>query len=266
MDKHYRDKNIESVRRSARRYKRKEGVRSRLAEAHLLQRYGLTREAFEAKLEAQGGECPLCLPDAPEPMSWDVDHDHACCPGPNTCGGCLRDILCHGHNMALGHWDDDPAALRAAADYIERWRAKIQAAGTTPWQPKGVPSGPDHYAWKGDEASRKAMRLRAYRVLGSADRCVNDCSGAGRYEWVLAKDGNPADPAAYIPMCRRCSTAYSGNMGAGHPTAKLTAEQAAEIRARYMPGRAPTQPDLAREYGVSQATISLILRGERYAQ
>ena len=47
-------------------------------------------------------------------------------------------------------------------------------------------------------------------------------------------------------------------------THKLTDEQVAEIRARYVPGRKPSQTDLARQYGVSQGAISFLLLGKTY--
>lgn len=50
--------------------------------------------------------------------------------------------------------------------------------------------------------------------------------------------------------------------GAAHANAKLTAQQADEIRKRYAAGE--YQVPLAKEYGVSQRAISLIVRGETY--
>ena len=50
--------------------------------------------------------------------------------------------------------------------------------------------------------------------------------------------------------------------GEMHTNAKLTNEQAAEIRQRYADGE--YQVPLALEYGVSQRVISLIVRGETY--
>jgi hypothetical protein len=261
----YRERHPEQHRRSARRYARKPEARSRSGAAHLLLKYGLTREAFAAKLAAQGGKCPLCPPDAPEPSSWDVDHDHGCCSSTQTCGGCLRDILCRQHNMALGGFDDDPVQLRAAADYIESHRARIQAAGTTPWQPRPSRPGKESHNWKGDDVLPGALKLRVQRALGKAGSCANGCT-AVRYEWVPRHDADPTDIASYFSLCRRCSVAYYGQDGAGHANARLTDEQAAEIRARYVKGQKPTQTDLAREYGVAQGTISLVIRGERYIQ
>lgn len=31
-----------------------------------------------------------------------IDHDHSCCPSQNTCGKCIRGVLCKNHNM--GEW------------------------------------------------------------------------------------------------------------------------------------------------------------------
>ena len=50
--------------------------------------------------------------------------------------------------------------------------------------------------------------------------------------------------------------------GAAHTKAKLTNDQAEEIRKRYAAGE--YQVPLAKEYGVSQRVISLIVRGESY--
>jgi len=88
---------------------------------HLKSRYGLTIDQFDAMLVAQRNQCLICQRDlAGVPLA--VDHNHACCPGGDhtrTCGKCIRGILCRQCNVALGLLQDDPATLRAAADYIE---------------------------------------------------------------------------------------------------------------------------------------------------
>jgi hypothetical protein len=50
--------------------------------------------------------------------------------------------------------------------------------------------------------------------------------------------------------------------GQHHANAKLTNEQAEEVRLRY--GAGEYQVPLAKEFGVSQRVISLIVRGESY--
>lgn len=95
----------------------------------LLRKYGLTPEEFDARWEAQGRCCAICgtaelgqrnTGDGPRRPS--VDHDHSCCPGQRTCGNCLRDLLCMNCNLGIGNFQEDPAVLRAAAEYLERWR------------------------------------------------------------------------------------------------------------------------------------------------
>ena len=81
-----------------------------------LYNYSLTPEKYDAMLEAQGGHCVTC--DSAEKLV--IDHDHACCPGGKSCGKCVRAILCHGCNTALGLAGEDPSRLRSLADYAER--------------------------------------------------------------------------------------------------------------------------------------------------
>lgn len=86
-----------------------------------LRRFGLTPETFDALLESQAGRCAICRTGIPTGHGWHVDHDHACCPPPGrTCGKCVRAILCSECNTGLGKFRDDPAVLRAAAEYLER--------------------------------------------------------------------------------------------------------------------------------------------------
>jgi hypothetical protein len=51
-----------------------------------------------------------------------VDHDHSCCPGQRTCGGCIRGVLCEKHNQGLGCFKDDTIALLAAVSYLNDHR------------------------------------------------------------------------------------------------------------------------------------------------
>ena len=84
------------------------------ARAKRMARYGLTPEEWDALLASQGGGCAICGTHTPGGRGWHTDHDHAT--------NQTRGILCSGCNPALGYMDDDPARLRAAADYLERHR------------------------------------------------------------------------------------------------------------------------------------------------
>jgi hypothetical protein len=85
----------------------------------LLRTHGITVEQYDAMLEAQGGICAICETDEPGGKgSFHVDHDHSCCPGKGSCGGCIRGLLCATCNIGLGGLKDDPGVVAAALDYL----------------------------------------------------------------------------------------------------------------------------------------------------
>lgn len=85
-----------------------------------LKRYGLTKDRYEEMFQAQEGRCPICHSELVlGEGTTHIDHDHSCCPGPYSCGRCVRALLCDNCNPGLGYFKDDPALLRAAADYLE---------------------------------------------------------------------------------------------------------------------------------------------------
>lgn len=89
-----------------------------------LWKFGLTPQAFDELLAAQGGRCAICRTDDPRGnrvKTWSVDHDHACCPGPMSCGKCVRGLLCNRCNRAIGLLRDDPAVIESAAAYLRRY-------------------------------------------------------------------------------------------------------------------------------------------------
>jgi hypothetical protein len=74
--------------------------------------YGLTTEQFDQMLASQDGKCAICRTDKWPGYGPHVDHCHET--------GRVRGILCGPCNHGLGILRDDPARLRAAADYLER--------------------------------------------------------------------------------------------------------------------------------------------------
>jgi hypothetical protein len=73
---------------------------------HLSRRYGITAAEADYLLAQQNGMCAICNA-AP---AVHVDHDHAT--------GAVRALLCFNCNGGLGQFRDDPAVLRAAAEYV----------------------------------------------------------------------------------------------------------------------------------------------------
>lgn len=90
------------------------------APARQAARYGLTVEEVAARLDEQGRRCAICGISANvAERAFAVDHNHACCPGRTTCGQCVRGLLCHSCNLALGGFKDDVGLLRKAVAYLE---------------------------------------------------------------------------------------------------------------------------------------------------
>jgi len=79
-------------------------------EAYWVRRYGMSKAEVDRLRESQGDKCAICTDPGPEHL----DHDH------DT--GRVRQLLCQRCNFGLGLYRDDPALLRAAADYVERHR------------------------------------------------------------------------------------------------------------------------------------------------
>jgi len=66
--------------------------------------YGLTETTFAQLLRAQDYACGMCHEPFKAGQRIHVDHDHACCKARcRSCGKCVRGLLCHVCNIALGH-------------------------------------------------------------------------------------------------------------------------------------------------------------------
>lgn len=113
---------------------------------NLWSKYRLTLERYEQILADQGGRCAICGTDSPQDIRLDrfhVDHDHSCCPGRESCGQCVRGLLCRGCNTALGNFGDDRDRLLSAARYLAQHSgARPHVPGLRPRTPrKAVHSG-----------------------------------------------------------------------------------------------------------------------------
>jgi hypothetical protein len=88
---------------------------------NLKAKFGLTLEDYDRMLAGQGGGCAICgtaKPGGRHDTFFQVDHDHACCPGKKSCGKCVRALLCAKCNLGLGAFDDDPDRMMAAVAYL----------------------------------------------------------------------------------------------------------------------------------------------------
>lgn len=78
--------------------------------------YGMVPGQFEELVAAQGDRCAICGTSevGGNGSRWHVDHCHST--------GVIRGLLCMKCNLGIGYLDDDPARLRAAADYLDRFK------------------------------------------------------------------------------------------------------------------------------------------------
>jgi hypothetical protein len=136
---------------------------------HLKRRYGITAADADLMLEQQNGLCAICQA-AP---AVHVDHDHAT--------GAVRALLCFNCNGGLGQFKDDPAVLRAAAEYVsfhtlsQHLVAACAAAGigpVRPLRPGEPPVGSDRRPGGRGTTSRstgRTSRSRRQTQAGEAD-------------------------------------------------------------------------------------------------
>ena len=108
--KRWQQANAERVNATQRLRRAKPEVKLQARAAHLMRKFGLTLEEYDAMLEAQGGGCFICGRPPREDISLHVDHDHST--------GRVRGILCFSCNNALADFQDDPSLLRKAACYV----------------------------------------------------------------------------------------------------------------------------------------------------
>jgi hypothetical protein len=80
----------------------------------LKRRYGVSVQDLLAIFRKQKGVCAICKspPTTKSRGGLHVDHDHTTKK--------VRGLLCNGCNIALGHFRDDPARLRAALRYLRK--------------------------------------------------------------------------------------------------------------------------------------------------
>ena len=66
------------------------------------------------RLSANGCMNPACR----EAYPLQIDHDHSCCPGANSCGRCIRGLLCGGCNKRLAHMEAGRGHYEGLLQYL----------------------------------------------------------------------------------------------------------------------------------------------------
>lgn len=81
---------------------------------HIKRMYGMLPDDYESLLRSQNGVCAICRQEPVPGKRLAVDHCH------NT--GIVRGLLCTNCNIGIGNLADNPARVRAAAQYLENFR------------------------------------------------------------------------------------------------------------------------------------------------
>jgi hypothetical protein len=82
--------------------------------------YSLTYYQYLWLLDECNYACPLCLDPFTKDSPPHVDHNHSCCPDKNSCGECVRGLLCRMCNSGIGYFRDSSRALTRASEYLAR--------------------------------------------------------------------------------------------------------------------------------------------------
>lgn len=88
--------------------------------------FHISPEQYLAMLATQDFCCAICKTDTPHGRGcWNIDHDHACCPGVGSCGKCIRGLICHHCNVALSRAFDSVEILSAMISYLKAWQERL---------------------------------------------------------------------------------------------------------------------------------------------
>lgn len=83
--------------------------------------HGTTKEILLQMYEEQDFSCGSCH-EVHIIDELEIDHDHACCPKPKSCGKCIRKLLCVKCNRALGLINDDLNKAIGLVEYIQSFQ------------------------------------------------------------------------------------------------------------------------------------------------
>lgn len=128
--KRWRDHNLDESRRRGREYNRTrdhsaiyrrklERDPQHVKRNNLWASHKLRISQWEELVARANGRCEICQTEFMDGVLPYLDHDHQCCAGKNSCGTCIRGVLCNTCNRALGFFKDDLQTLQAAVRYLE---------------------------------------------------------------------------------------------------------------------------------------------------
>jgi hypothetical protein len=85
-------------------------------------RYNMSLEKYYEILEKQNNVCAIC--EGKDEKALAIDHDRSCCSGMNSCGKCIRGLLCQNCNNGIGRFKDNVELFKKAILYLEKSNGK----------------------------------------------------------------------------------------------------------------------------------------------
>lgn len=103
-----------------------EGRKNTYRKYQLKRKYKLSLEQYDELLKVQNSKCAICLTEQSELIhSLFIDHDRSCCPGQESCGKCVRGLLCSNCNFAIGQFKDNETTMKSAIRYIRKYKKEV---------------------------------------------------------------------------------------------------------------------------------------------
>lgn len=88
---------------------------------HQATRFGLTLDQVDKMLIDQSGLCAICKNQMSGKLDPAIDHNRSCCKSRESCGKCVRAMLCNGCNSLLAFSRDNIETLKNAIKYLRKY-------------------------------------------------------------------------------------------------------------------------------------------------
>ena len=103
-----------------------EGRKNTYRKYRIKKTYKLSLDDYDEMLKKQDSKCAICLIEQSElAHSLYVDHNRSCCSGSESCGDCVRGLLCSKCNFGIGNFKDNETTMKSAIRYIRKYKKEV---------------------------------------------------------------------------------------------------------------------------------------------